>query len=107
MWTNASVLPAVSLERELTQTSAAPSGDQTGGPNVEASHPGTRRAGPPVEDTVKYPPPSRSEKKAMRVPSGDQLGFLSAPGWSSVRFVDVPPSVRFTQMSKLPLSSEW
>jgi hypothetical protein len=60
-----------------------------------------RRMGPPWTSAVKRPPPSDSERKTRRWPSGDQAGCLSSPG-ELVTWVGSPPSMLCTQMSKFP-----
>jgi len=49
----------------------------------------------PVAPIKKIPPPSRSERKAMSSPSGENAGCLSSAGESSVRLITRSPPTRF------------
>src|SRR3989442_6297497 len=51
----------------------------------------------------KFPAPSRSEAKTMRLPSGDQMGRKSSAG-SKVKRVGVPRAMSSSQISRAPLS---
>ena len=63
------------------------------------------RSAPPSVGTTNRPPPSRSERKTMLLPSGDQSGCDSCAG-DFVNCLASPPSSDCTQMSKLPARSD-
>src|SRR5712691_10376638 len=84
-----------------TVTSRVPSGDHTGAPapwGMVLSF----RASPPVTFII-YTcalPPSRSDRKARRVPSDDQRGALSLPPPFVKRLGGAEPSAGTTQMAE-------
>jgi len=78
-----------------------PSGDQRGYTPSAAS----LRSCPPSAGTRNTPPPSRSDLKAMVLPSGDQAGCVSGSG-DFVICTASPPATGCTQISKLPARSD-
>ena len=49
---------------------------------------------------MKIPPPSRSERNAIRFPSGENAGMVSSTGESSVRLMALSPPTLFKKMSR-------
>src|SRR5262245_34758897 len=94
-------LPCSSPPVRTTVTSCVPSGDHSGAP-APSGIALSLRASPPVT-SITYTcalPPSRSERKARRVPSGDQRGALSLPPPLVKRLGGAEPSAGTIQMAE-------
>src|SRR5262245_48524382 len=95
------VLPCSSPPVRATLTRRVPSGDHSGAPapwGIALS----LRASPPAT-SITYTcalPPSLSERKARRVPSGDQRGALSLPPPLVKRLGGADPSANTIQMAE-------
>ena len=90
--------------QQRSNTRRVPSGDQDGFPSICALF--VRRVTPEPSAFITYSsgnPPSRSDTKAIRDPSGDQTGERSADpaAWSVMR-VRPEPSARTRKMRKGP-----
>ena len=72
---------------EVANTSWVPSGDQAGVYPLSVM----RRTDSPVRPITKIPPPWRSDRNAIRSPSGENAGCVSSSGESLVRLIGFCP----------------